>query len=1623
MLIMPIPRAYAQQLIPSDISGLSLWLTGDSIYTSSYPSVDTCYDLSIYSNNSFQNILAQRPVSSPSILNGHNTIRFDGDGDCLYFNEISDIRTIFWVVKEDPDATWGRHLLGALSSYDFHRQDRMFWNSSYTNSSILSGTTRLNFNPVNGLITPVPYQFSIISLVTTGNVIADNFSRDRTYDSRVWDGELAELIIYNQPLTQIEVQAIENYLNEKYAPPVNLGNDITSSNLCPITLNAGNNYVNYTWSTTAANPSDTMSSISVLSSGQYSVTVTNVFGKVSVDTINVQYPYTQQTDHTTCLFDTLTIITGLNHAYTFLWSNSSTDSLLNITEAGLYWVEITDSTALHCSIRDTFAITVDSFAVIASLGNDSSFCSGNSISLTSGALEAVNYLWNDNSTNTSLIVFSTGNYWVSVTNSRGCSAKDTIHLDITGIAPITGFYYTDTCYGDQTAFTDTSYTLDGSIIDTWQWIINGDTATTQNTTTTLNSPGNHQVSLSVTTSNNCSGSTSSNVHINARPDVNFSYTINNQQLTVFFTSITSGIISYLWTFGDGDQSTDINPTHIYSSAGSYQVSLFVTDSLGCTNTITKTIYNLGATLPSDISGLSLWLTGDSVYTSSYPSVDTCYDLSIHSNNSFQNIVAQRPISAASILNGHRTIRFDGDGDCLYFNEISDIRTVFWVVKEDPNATWGRHLLGALSTYDFYRQSSTIWNSDYTNSSILSGTTRLNFNPVNGLITPVPYQFSIISLVTTGYVRADNFSRDRTYDSRVWDGELAELIIYDQPLTQPEVQDIENYLNDKYAPSVNLGNDINSSNLCPITLNAGNNYVHYTWNTTEANPADTLSTLNVLLSGQYSVTVTNVFGKISVDTINVVRPSYNLQSDREICPFDTLAINTGFNHAYTFLWSDSSTDSLLNITDAGVYWVEITDTTTFHCAIRDTFAIALDSFAVTTSLGPDRSACRGEILGLEVGQQEATTYAWSTGSGDPQVMISNAPETSQDYAVTVTNAIGCEARDTVNIFVRGDVPMPGFSADSVCPGAGTSFTDLSGAVPPALPNAWDWDFGDGNSSTDQHPTHVYAQSGLYNVTLIVTTDSGCSKPITKPVIVWAKPTVFFSPTNGCSGVSVPFHDYSTNTLGTNEQWWWDFGEPGTADTSVEQHPTWSYALPGNYTVSLMVTSAAGCMDTLQRTIDVRETLPVGFMVSQSCLGQKIYFVDTTATDPWSQIVERKWFFGDGDSSVFASPTHVYDTVGTYNVTLKVKSLNGCSVTKTIPVVVYPVPVAGIRNTNLCVTVPGQLMDSSSISGDVINSWRWIIGESVTSTQQYPWFTPDSVGPVNVQLIVGSSNQCSDTAIRNLTVYPLPHAEFSYTPDFGTAPLEVDFTNLSTGESNWVWVFGDGGNSISENPQYTFEAQGIFPVTLTVYSAYGCPHSVTHNMYVIMLINDIAVTDVQTVNSPTALSMKVRLLNNGTRTIEALTLKARFNGSNVIAESWNGTLAPGQMLDYTFNAQFELTADQQVDYVCIEAETDGYADDRPENNSDCDVLNETFVVSNPYPNPVSGELILDVILPFADELTIAVYDESGKRMAQIFDAKGPKGYTRYFFDASRLEAGAYAIHVRFRGKREVKKFVKQ
>ncbi len=163
------------------------------------------------------------PSTNPKLytnaLNAWPVVRFSGANSEHYnFSERSDFITGFWIVKEDSDAGEIRFLMGDNDTYQWHRGDgKNIWQGTYTHANIQSGTTRVNGASVSGTSTLFPTTMSLLEVAATGGCIASRLGNDRDdLLVRSWDGDMAEVILYNAALGNESRIAMENHLKAKY---------------------------------------------------------------------------------------------------------------------------------------------------------------------------------------------------------------------------------------------------------------------------------------------------------------------------------------------------------------------------------------------------------------------------------------------------------------------------------------------------------------------------------------------------------------------------------------------------------------------------------------------------------------------------------------------------------------------------------------------------------------------------------------------------------------------------------------------------------------------------------------------------------------------------------------------------------------------------------------------------------------------------------------------------------------------------------------------------------------------------------------------------------------------------------------------------------------------------------------------------------------------------------------------------------------------------------------------------------------------------------------------------------------------------------------------------------------
>ncbi|RYY47290.1 MAG: PKD domain-containing protein, partial [Chitinophagaceae bacterium] len=396
---------------------------------------------------------------------------------------------------------------------------------------------------------------------------------------------------------------------------------------------------------------------------------------------------------------------------------------------------------------------------------------------------------------------------------------------------------------------------------------------------------------------------------------------------------------------------------------------------------------------------------------------------------------------------------------------------------------------------------------------------------------------------------------------------------------------------------------------------------YSWNFGDpASGANNTSTLQnpthtYTNTGTYNVivTVTNANGCVDDSVINnivfSVTPALTYPALAPVCEnlnavnIATAAVTNGVTGNGVYSGPGTSAAGIFNPTaaGAGTHTITYTFTSSGNCVSTITQTILVNpkpvaAFTITPNICLGQQANISSNASIPSGS--ISTWKWFFGDGNTAT-YSNGNNFSYSYAafgtytvkLVTVSANGCEsdtARQTITV---GTVPVASFTMpSSVCMPGAVSFTNTS-TVSDGSALTYAWNFGEpasgaNNTSTAINPSHTYAGSGAYTVSLRATGGNGCFKDTVQVFDrFYDKPIARFSvnPTELCQGSDNVFTDQSSAPNSTISSRLWIFGD-GT--TSTAANPTKRYNSPNSYVVKLVVTNAQGCVsDTFRQTVIV------------------------------------------------------------------------------------------------------------------------------------------------------------------------------------------------------------------------------------------------------------------------------------------------------------------------------------------------------------------------------------------------------------------------------------------------------
>jgi gliding motility-associated-like protein len=480
-----------------------------------------------------------------------------------------------------------------------------------------------------------------------------------------------------------------------------------------------------------------------------------------------------------------------------------------------------------------------------------------------------------------------------------------------------------------------------------------------------------------------------------------------------------------------------------------------------------------------------------------------------------------------------------------------------------------------------------------------------------------------------------------------------------------------------------------------------------------------------------------------------------------------------------------------------------------------------------------SGCAPLVVHFSNTSSGATSYSWNLGNGVITALTdpSTSYLTAGTYTVTLTAYSGSSSNTHSVIITVYPTPTVNFYASdtAVCMGEPVTFTSTTSSGV-AGPLTYSWNFGDGTSSTASGPTHIFPAPGYYNITLSATNSQGCVSSLTKTVYihVLAPPIASFtaSTTYVCNPPgSVMFTNTSTGTAPFTCTW--TFGDGGTG-TGIS--PSHTYTTDGSYTVTLVVTDANGCKDsvTIPSYIYVGSVNAAFTGPSTACVNSWVTFTNTSSTHTSSS-----WTFGDGGTSTLDNGIHFYTTPGTYTVTLVVWD-GPCNSTITHTITILPAAVASFSVSASCPPPSPATFTATVPPG---SSVVWHYGDGTTGTGTPSVHTYAACGTYTVSMVVTNSSGCTDTIYQTYTSYNMGISINHDSIPSGCVPLTVRLACLVWTDcpvvgaypyaiTSYTWSFGDGSPTVSAGAvvMHTYTAVGTYTTSVYITTANGCVDTV-------------------------------------------------------------------------------------------------------------------------------------------------------------------------------------------------------
>jgi len=564
-------------------------------------------------------------------------------------------------------------------------------------------------------------------------------------------------------------------------------------------------------------------------------------------------------------------------------------------------------------------------------------------------------------------------------------------------------------------------------------------------------------------------------------------------------------------------------------------------------------------------------------------------------------------------------------------------------------------------------------------------------------------------------------------------------------------------------------------------------------------------------------------------------------------FTPTSLSTGATYFWQF--GDGTTSTIAPVSHLyaapGSYTVEL-NAGLGACIDSAAAIVQITPYPLASILPPDTAGCDALTITVEPDSTTAIwNYIWtlpdaSTLTGPVHTLTVLEPGDNL-FTLSVSEPLsGCSVSDSLNVFI-GTTPNPAFNPDdsNACQGTPIVFTLLT----PTLGVTYIWQFGDGSTSTLSPTSHMYAAPGTYTIKLNASLGA-CADSATSIVLVTPYPVSSILPqdTAGCDVIDLVLEPDSTSSL-----WQYTWTLPD-ATTLIGPTQLVSVTEPGNNLFTLAVTEPlSGCsvLDSLQVFIGTTPDPAFTFLPNPSCTNETTEF--TIVVVPGASYV---WDFGDGGTSSTPLASHLFDTAGTYLVTLNT-SLGDCIDSAEQYISVYGPPLATILAEDSSSCGPRPFFFSAETPSSSLQ-YLWRLNGTPVAFTDTATLLVTLIGTNTVILEVSDPlTGCIGRDTIKPEIYPVPEAEFVTLPDtFACAGSSLSFFPASVSVGFYSWYLDDSFSVAAPSVLLDFPLPGLYTIT-AIRSSSAC--SDTAKQTVLIHANPIAGFEFDTACSGQAITL--------------------------------------------------------------------------------------------------------------------------------------------------------------------------